>query len=315
MQLRDVTDSTPSSKRSTSVRKRRYEAVDAPPSKIRWVASLVAAPAVLSILWPAILLVVGYAAWQQWGSHYIAHKYYGVEASAISVTDPPTYVRTDIVETVYRDAAMDKLSLMDVQACSKIASAFSSHAWVKRVVGVRKLPGGEIDIRLEYRQPVAMVHVISRHPEHDGAGFFAIDGEGVLLPPSDFSRAETQQYLHVVVPGAYPTGGVGSQFGDSRVQAAAMLAYMLHPYRKELNLSSIGVHGDLRQNPVVQLEIANADGERWFWGSPPGNEAQTEPPAMMKLENLLAGAPVGSDLRQVQIAPIADLSSGKAVQR
>lgn len=289
--------------------------MDAPPTKIQWIASLVAAPAVLSILWPAILLVVGYAAWQQWGSHYVAHQFYGVQANVISVTPPPPYVRTDIVEMVYRDAAMDKLSLMDVQACAKVASAFSSHPWVKRVVGVRKLPGGELDVRLEYRQPVAMVHVISRHPEHDGAGFFAIDGEGVLLPTSDFSRAETEQYLHVVVPGAYPTGGVGSDFGDSRVQAAAMLAYLLNPYRKDLNLSSIGVHGDLRENPVVQLEIANSDGGLWFWGSPPGNEVQAEPPAMMKLQNLLQGAPVGSDLRQMTPAPVAAISGGQPIQR
>lgn len=307
-----MTDSPPTPKRST-VRKRRFESLDVEsPSKIRWIASLIAAPAVLSILWPAILLVVGYAAWQQWGSHYVAHKYYGVQVNEISVTPPPDYVRTDIIESVYRDAAMDKLSLMDAQACAQVASAFSTHPWVKRVVSVRKLPGGQLDVRLDYRQPVAMVHVISRHPEHNGAGFFAIDGEGVLLPPSDFSRAETEQYLHIIVPGAYPTGGVGSEFGDSRVHAAAMLAYLLRPYRKELAISSIGVHGDLRQNPVVQLEIANTDGGRWFWGSPPGGEAKTEPPAMMKLQKLLAGAPVGSDLRQIQYAPIAATSAVSA---
>ncbi|MBB3206438.1 hypothetical protein FHS27_002247 [Rhodopirellula rubra] len=297
---------SPQSKRTSSSRRRGPDE-DASPSKIRWIASLVAAPVILSILWPAILLVVGYAAWQQWGSHYVAHKYYGVEASAISVTQPPDYVRSDIIETVYRDAAMDKMSLMDQQACAKIASAFSSNAWVRRVVGVRKLAGGRIDVRLEYRQPVAMVHVISRHPDRNGAGFFAIDGEGVLLPDTDFSPSETMRYLHIIVPGAYPTGGVGSEFGDSRVQAAALLAHLLHPYREQLGVTSIGVHGDLRQNPIAQLEIAGDEkDERWFWGSPPGAEAQTEPPAMMKLQSLIDGAPPGSDLRQVQYvtAPI-----------
>ncbi|EMI58167.1 cell division protein FtsQ/DivIB [Rhodopirellula sallentina] len=289
------------SKRTSSKRRRDSDA-DAPPSKIRWIASLVAAPVILSILWPAILLVAGYAAWQQWGSHYVAHKYYGVKAEAIRVTSPPEYVRSDIVDTVYQDAAMDKLSLMDQQACAKIASAFSSNAWVRRVVGVRKLAGGRLDVRLEYRQPVAMVHVISRHPDRSGAGFFAIDGEGVLLPDTDFSPSETLRYLHIIVPGAYPTGGVGSEFGDSRVQAAALLAHLLHPYREQLGITSIGVHGDLRQNPVVQLQIAGKNGERWFWGSPPGAEAQTEPPAMMKLQSLIDGAPSDSDLRQVQYA-------------
>lgn len=301
MSSRDVTESPPPKR--TSSRRRAQPDDGAPLSKIRWIAALVAAPAVLAILWPAILLVVGYAAWQQWGSHYVAIKYYGVQPSSIHVTAPPDYVRSDIIETVYRDAAMDKLSLMDQQACAKVASGFASNAWVRRVVGVRKIAGGKLDVRLEYRQPVAMVHVISRHPEQNGAGFFAIDGEGVLLPPSDFSRAETERYLHIIVPGAYPTGGVGSAFGDLRVQAAARLAQLLEPYREEAGLSSIGVHGDLRQNPIAQLELAGRNGERWFWGSPPGNEAQDEPPAVMKLKTLLAGAPSNSDLRQVQFAP------------
>ena len=296
-----MSESTPS-KRASSKPRRGSEA-EATPSKIRWIATLVAAPAVLSILWPAILLISGYAAWQHWGSEYVAHKYYGVQASAIQVTTPPNYVRSDIIKTVYRDAAMDQLSLLDEQACAKVASAFASNAWVRRVVGVRKMAGGRLNVRLEYRQPVAMVHVISRHPEHDGAGFFAIDGEGVLLPPSDFSRSETVNYLHIIVPGAYPTGGVGAEFGDSRVQAAAMLAYLLNPLREKLEITSIGVHGDLRQNPVVQLEIAGVENRRWFWGSPPGSEAQGEPTAPMKLQSLLDGAPPGSDLRQVQYVP------------
>jgi hypothetical protein len=262
-----------------------------------------------------MLLVVGYAAWQQWGSHYVAHQYYSVQADAIFVTPPPQYVRTNIVETVYRDAAIGELSLMDQQACAKVASAFSSNAWVRHVHGVRKLSGGRVEVRLEYRQPVAMVHVISRHPEQSGAGFFAIDGEGVLLPPSDFSSSETVRYLHIIVPGApYPTGGVGGKFGDSRVQAAALLAHLLHPHREQLGISSIGVHGDLRQNPVVQLEIAGEKGERWFWGSPPGSEAPSEPPALMKLQSLLDGAPSNSDLRQVQYATAPVVNDHPVIQ-
>ncbi|TWT75421.1 cell division protein FtsQ/DivIB [Allorhodopirellula solitaria] len=307
-----MSESTPP-QRASSKRRRNSDA-DAAQSKVRWIASLVSAPAILSILWPAILLAVGYAAWQQWGSQYVAHKYYGVQASAINVTSPPTYVRSDIITTVYRDAAMDKLSLMDEQACAKVASAFASNAWVRRVVGVRKIAGGRLHVRLEYRQPVAMVHVISRHPEHDGAGFFAIDGEGVLLPPSDFSRSETEGYLHIIVPGAYPTGGVGAEFGDSRVQAAALLAYLLHPYREKLGLTSIGVHGDLRQNPVVQLEIAGSEDRRWFWGSPPSEEAQGEPTAKMKLQSLIDGAPSGSDLRQVQYTPTPIVQSQRVIE-
>ena len=248
-------------------------------------------------------MCLGYVAWQTWGAEHVARKYYGIRPESISVTPAPEYVRTDIVDTVYRDMAMDELSLLDRQACSKIASAFNSNPWVRHVTGVTKLSGSGLDVRLEYRQPVAMVHVISRHPEYSGAGFFAVDGEGTLLPRSDFSEADVHQYLHIIAPGAYPTGRIGAAFGDVRIEAAALLAHFLHPDHKELGLTSIGVHGDLRQNPVVQLEIAGEGDQRWFWGSPPGQEVPGEPTAQMKLDTLRAGAATGSDLRQVYVAP------------
>ncbi|MCA9159184.1 MAG: hypothetical protein KDA72_12705, partial [Planctomycetales bacterium] len=46
-------------------------------------------------------------------------------------------------------------------------------------------------------------------------------------------------------------------------------------------------------------EIVGQNGERWLWGSPPGFESNAEPTAELKLKILLAGAPPGTDLRQV----------------
>lgn len=276
--------------------------MESEPTKLGLIASLIAAPAIWSIAWPALLLLVGYAAWQMWGAEHVAVKYYGIDVSKISVSTPPPYVRGDIVQTVYDDTAMDSLSLLDRQACAKVGSAFGSHPWVRRVVGVRKLSSGGLDVRLEYREPVAMVDVISRHPELDGVGCFAVDGEGVLLPPADFSESETMHFIHIHAPGAYPTGGVGTPFGDARVTAAAKLARLLHPVRERLKLRSIGVYGDLRTNPVVQLEIADQDEALFFWGSPPGEEVHGEPPAKMKLKTLVSGVAPGSDLRRVYVS-------------
>lgn len=248
-----------------------------------------------------MLLVVGYFAWQAWGAEHVARKYYGIEADAIQVTTPPEYIRSNIIAAVYEDTAMESMSLMDRQACAKVGSAFGSHPWVRRVVGVQKLPGGILDVRLEYREPVAMVDVISRHSDAGNVGCYAVDGEGVLLPSTDFAEADTMKFLHVVIPGAYPTGRLGTPFGDTRITAAAMLAKLLHPHREKLNLRSIGIHGDSRNNPVTQLQIADADGGLYYWGSPPGVEYPGEFPAMIKLQSLLDGAPPGSDLRQATI--------------
>ncbi len=263
--------------------------------------TMIAAPAALSIVWPLMLMIASYVAWTSWGQDYMARKYYGVDPSLIEITQPPSYIRSNIVQTVYQDTAMENLSLMDQQATAKIASAFASHPWVRAVNSVRKLPGGAIDVRIDYRVPVAMVHVISRHPEVTGSSFFAVDRDGVLLPTSEFSKSDTRNYIHIEVPAAYPTGVVGAPFGDQRVEVASRLAAILSPLREQTKVKSIGVPGDWRDMTLPQLELTTQDGKRLFWGSPPGFEPPGERTAEMKLQTLLDGNLTGNtDLRMAR---------------
>ena len=263
---------------------------------------LVKAPAALSILWPAILILGGYVGWHRWGSEHVAKEFYGVDVAKIQVTEPPPYVRASVVNTVYRDTAMEGLSLLDKQASAKIASAFSMHPWVRKVISVRKLPGGVVDIRLQYRQPVAMVLVETEAPNDNQNYVFPVDGDGVLLPPTEFARAETANFIHIEIPGVSSQDRfAGVPFGDPRVEAAARLAEVLLFYREQAQLVSIGVHGDPRQNEVPQLELTKLDRTRLFWGSPPGQELPGEPTAEMKLKTLLAAQPTNNmDLRMAQ---------------
>jgi hypothetical protein len=234
------------------------------------------------------LVIGGYAAWHRWGSVHVASKYSGIDPTLIQVTAPPPYVRSNVVKAVYRDTAMEGLSILDRQATAKIASAFSMHPWVRNVVNVRKLPGGAINVRLEYRTPVAMVHVFKPNDRDSRSYFFPVDGEGVLLPTSEFAQAETRKYLYIEVPGVYSTNAVGTRFGDHRVEAAASLAEVLAPCREQAQIRSIGVHGDPRQVDVPQLELTTHGGTRFFWGSPPGSELPGERTVQMKLRDLLA---------------------------
>ncbi|MEM9368004.1 MAG: hypothetical protein AAGD07_18585 [Planctomycetota bacterium] len=272
------------------------DAEDQRPSLIR---RLVIAPTVLSFLWPALLLLLGYVAWHSWGVHHVGRQLYGIDPAAVQISPRPAYIRSEIVSTVFQDADLGSLSLLNPQATARVADAFAAHPWIRNVVGVRKLSNGHLDIRVDYRQPVGMVYVSSQEGE---TGFIAIDGESVCLPTQDFSTADAMEYAHIVVPGAYFTGTYGKPFGDDRVAASALLASLLRPHREKLEIVSIGVHGDRRTNPVVQLEVADAKGNRWFWGSSPGAEAPGENPPQMKLESLLSGAPPGSDLRITRIA-------------
>ena len=274
---------------------------------IKLLRRLIKAPAALSIVWPALLIVAGYLAWHHWGADHVADKFYVVDPSLIKITEPPPYVRTDVVESIYQDTAMEGLSLLDPQATAKIAAAFSMHAWVKRVVSVRKLPGGVIDVHLLYRRPVAMVLV--EKPDKDNSQdyfFFPVDEQGVLLPTHEFARAEIMQFIHIVVPGVYATGSAGSPFGDARVESAARLAAVLADFREEAGVLSIDVPGDPRINKTPQLELTTterqASGEvvtrKRFWGSPPGLEPPGESTVEMKLHTLLnSDASEHADLR------------------
>ena len=248
---------------------------------------LIKAPAALSILSPAILIIGGYIAWHRWGAQHVAAGLSGVRADAIQVSSPPQYVRTDVVAAVYNDTAMAGLSLMDRTATSKIAAAFSMHPWVRDVLSVRKLPGGVVDVRLDYRKPVAMARVFKpQYPEHQKY-YLPIDGEGVLLPSEEFARSETRDFIHISIPGADSNNRPGTKFGDRRVEAAAKLAGLLSPYAQQANIQSIHVVGDQRFTVVPQLEIRTKDGRTYAWGNPPGEESAGEATAEMKLQTLL----------------------------
>ncbi len=248
---------------------------------------LVHAPAAWAMVWPAALVLGGYIAWQRWGAEHVSKKYYAIAPEMIHVTQRPDYIRSDITQSVYSDTRLDQLSLLDPAASARIASAFSFHPWVKRVVAVRKLPGGEVDVHLQYRAPVAMVFVISRHPEIAGRSFFAVDEEGVLLPTTEFTRNETMKYLHIEVPDVYPTGGVGSAFGDPRVVGAARIAAAVAPFRETLKLRSIRLDDSSRTSPVPQYGFYTADGRDFFWGSAPGEELYGEPVSEAKIRQLI----------------------------
>ncbi len=259
---------------------------------------LIKAPTALAILWPALLIIGGYIAWHRWGSVHVAQNFYGVDPTKILISDPPEHVRTNIVKSVYRDRAMEGLSLMDTQAAAKIASAFSMHPWVREVVSVRKLPDGVVDVRMEYRRPVAMVQVFRTVGGVRDKFFFPIDGNGVLLPTGEFTRTETMKFVHIDVPGADSTNAEGMPFGDARIEAAARLAELLAPIHEAAGIRSITVTGDSRQLQVPQLELTTQNDTRHFWGSPPGMELPGEPTAEMKLLTLLAiDRSMSTDLR------------------
>lgn len=276
---------------------------------------LIQAPAVWSILWPLLLLVVGCVAWQHWGAKTLAMQYQSVQLDAIRVSAPPEPIRSkvdDLARQVYEDTGLDRLSLMHSGAASNIASAFSMNPWVRRVISVRKLPGGQVDVRLAYRQPAAMVYVDCEN------GWYAVDREGVLLPHEDFSPAEIEDFIHVTLPSFCPKGSQlypGDSLGDHRVDAAARLAEFLSPVAEKAGIRMVATKSDIRESqPALEILTGTRDDRAsfyrgkptalkvFFWGSPPGDELPGEATAAMKLQSLLRGVPAGADLRMAGLA-------------
>ena len=74
---------------------------------------LITAPAALSILWPILLIVGGYVSWHRWGAEHVAKNFYGIDSSLLRVSEPPPHVRSDLVDTIYKDTQLDQLSTLD----------------------------------------------------------------------------------------------------------------------------------------------------------------------------------------------------------
>lgn len=261
---------------------------------------IIKAPAILSFIWPLVLVIGGYAAWHRWGYDRVGQYLYSLDRQTITITPPPEHVRTDVVAEVFKTHQLERTNLLNRMATAVIAEAFKTHPWVGEVTRVEKMGGG-VNVQVVYRRPVAMVRVKSKHPEIQGDGLFFIDGEGILLPTSDFNDADKDHYLQIIVPDSYPAG-VGAPYGDDRVMAAAKIARLLSDERDSLNLFAIELTNPRRTFDESWIfAIVRNNGDRFVWGSPPGEEVASEPNVEQKLKLLRSQPAFQGDLRLAKL--------------
>lgn len=283
--------------------------------------------AILSMVGPIALLLTGYLGWRFYGAKALDSTYYALKKENIHISDPPPWLRSDVVAEVFSESGLERMSLLDDQTSAVIAKAFDTHPWVRKTHRVQRMAAGQIMVNLEFRQPIAMVHCLSDVPSQesapsgassdlpsglsssagagasgaegvvapDGAGqesFLPVDTEGVLLPTKDFSQADIANYLLIygrnIKAVDYPR--VGMVLNDSQVQEAIMLARLVEPLRAngQLKLSSIYVYpSGASVRSRWKLELTTKGGPRILWGSPPGKEASGEPTANAKLKRLV----------------------------
>jgi hypothetical protein len=252
-------------KNSTDPRKRQIKLPPAEPSKVGQLARALFRPSVLlglaavilaSVAWPIILRSLPDPS---------QRDEYLTDRNAITVNDPPHWVPRDLVEQVLDQAQIpETLSLLDDDLTSQIAQAFEHHPWVARVVHVQKSVPAQINVELEYRRPVAMVQVDS--------GMYPIDPQGILLPPSDFSVAETRSYPLIVDVKSTPRGSAGTPWGDPLIFGAARIADVLSTHWKDFDLQKIRRIPQTSETSTETTfyELVTVGGSRILWGRAPG---------------------------------------------
>jgi len=235
----------------------------------------------------AMLIVAAFAAgtyflWTKFSHELLSSSEYWVTPDRVHVTPPPRWVRSDVRAEVFRDASLDgPLSILDPELAERIGNAFSLHAWVAKVVEVRKRHPARVEVDVVYRRPVCMVRVADQ--------LLPVDVEGVLLPEGDFSPVEAVRYPRLEDVRSVPIGPTGSRWGDIRVSGGAQIAAAFGAAWQDLGLDRIvpSETTALGYAEEPTFELYTRGGTRILWGRAPGTGLPGEIPVAEKVARLV----------------------------
>jgi len=215
-----------------------------------------------------------------------------LEPARIDLEGVAPWVRADVKAEALKAASLDRgLPLTDPELATRLARAFDTHPWVKRVVDVRLSHPAAAVVEVLCREPAAMVAV--------KGGLLAVDSESVVLPSDDFTAEAAAEYPRLTGIESSPQGPEGARWGDPLVEEGAMVASVIGPDWKPLGL--------VECRPVVQAgtrrwELIGPESQTIIFGSAPGHEREGEPSAALKAAALrkLVGQPLpaSADLTQ-----------------
>jgi hypothetical protein len=215
-----------------------------------------------------------------------------LEPARIELEGVAPWVHADVKAEALKAASLDRgLPLTDPELANRLARAFDTHPWVKRVVNVRLSHPAAAVVEIVCREPAAMVAV--------KGGLLAIDAESVVLPSNDFTAEAAAEYPRLTGIESSPQGPEGARWGDPVVEEGAMIASVIGPDWKSLGL--------VECRPVMQAgtrrwELIGPESQTIIFGSAPGHEREGEPSAALKAAALrkLVGQPLpaSADLTQ-----------------
>lgn len=270
-----------------------------------WLSSIPRS-ALLSMVGPLLLCVFGYVGWRFYGAPRLDMAYYGLKKENIHVPAQLKWMReTNVLDEVFDQSNLSNMSLLDSQTPVVLARLFNAHPCVRRTLRVERL-AGQIMINLEYREPVAMVCCMVRNEAtgQENAQFLPVDVESVLLNTKNFTSSDVPQYIAIHTDNQTLTGKLveGKPFGDSRIEEAVKLCWLLQRFREAVKITGVYVYKAPRVGKSRWwLEIETSSGPRFEWGSAPGMEGLEEPTAETKLNQLLAAAKDSKQWSQANI--------------
>lgn len=227
-------------------------------------------------------IVTAYPAIKPYLPNVQGRSEYRVILADIQVTQPPHWVPQDLVEQVIKLAHLpEEGSLLDENLPREVYEAFAMHPWIEEVISARKVPG-TIEVKLNYRRPVAMVQV--------SGGMYPVDRKGILLPPTDFAVSATRLYPRVEGVHSTPQASAGSPWGDPVVEGAARLADELASHWKKFKLAAIQCPqpGADENSPEGVYSLGTEGKSRILWGRAPGSDHPGELATDKKISRMLS---------------------------
>ena len=190
----------------------------------------------------------------------------------------PASVSTDIFRQLAANLESDPFNNLSLQEAS---ATLQSSPWVRRVLHVGRVPGGNIEVLAEYRQPVAMVA--------SGRELHLIDREGFLLPlkyPLD-SGVDRKTHLQVITGVSEKPPREGEMWPGPDVRAGLKLAAVVaaQGWSDSVRAVDVSNYGGRQRRADPHLVLMTTQGQV-RWGRAPGDEQFYEPATDRKLKSI-----------------------------
>lgn len=247
-----------------------------------------------------------------------------MSVDCIELTAASNWAPHDVVQRVVAEhPEWNERSLLDKTLVADLAAAFARHPWIEKVDRVEKTRQGRVIVKVTYRTPVAMIET--------HRGLYPVDAHGVLLPPSDFSIAESDQVPRLRGIKSLPNGKPGYPWGDPVVAAGARLcAELVSKGAAESHWNRFGLEAVIAPNPpspmptdipqplLFQLLTKGIppmnQGRLIMWGRAPGDDG-LEPTVAQKIGRLEEYVKLLKSLELPDDGLVLDLRPFSAIRR